>query len=113
MLELRYVVDHLDEVRAQLARRGPKAAASLELVSELAHKRRGLTQRVDALRAQQNDANAAMAKLDKKSDAFRERRDALRAIAQEVKALEPQQRELEAELEALMLLLPNLPSPHV
>jgi seryl-tRNA synthetase len=51
-----------------------------------------------------------MAKLDKQSDEFRARRDALKAIAQESKPLEAELREAEAELEQALLLVPNMPS---
>jgi seryl-tRNA synthetase len=110
MLELRYVVDHLAEVRAALLRRGPAAAATLEAITELAERRREVIGRLEALRKQQNEANQAMAALDKKGDEFRARREALKAIAQESKPLEAQQRTLELELEQALLLVPNLPS---
>src|SRR5689334_3162307 len=110
MLELRYVVDHLPEVRAALLRRGQAAAASLQTLGELAEKRRDVIGRLEALRKQQNEANQAMAALDKQSTEFRARRDALKAIAQQSKPLEAEQRALEQELEQALLLVPNLPS---
>jgi seryl-tRNA synthetase len=112
MLDLRYVVDHLDEVRAALARRGPAAAASLDPIAKLSERRKAVIQRLESLRAQQNEANQAMAKLDKQSDEFRARRDALKAIAQESKPLEAELRAAEAELEQALLLVPNIPSEH-
>src|SRR5688572_16324565 len=108
MLDLRYVVDHLPEARAALLRRGPAAARSLDAIAEQAERRRGLIVRLDGLRAEQNEANAAMAKADKKSPEFAARRDALKAVAQNVKALEAELRELEAGLEPLLLAVPNL-----
>ena len=78
MLDLRYVVDNLDEVRAALSRRGPAAAQTLDAIGALAEERSRVIQRVQALREEKNAANADMAKLDKKSDAFKERRDALK-----------------------------------
>ncbi|HMI91621.1 MAG TPA: serine--tRNA ligase [Polyangiales bacterium] len=110
MLDLRYVVEHLPEARAALMRRGPAAARSLDAIAEQADRRRGLIMRLDALRSEQNDANAAMAAADKKSAEFGARRDALKAVAQSVKALEAELRELEAGLEPLLLAVPNLPS---
>jgi len=35
MLDLRYVVDHIDEVRAALSRRNPQTAASLDAITDL------------------------------------------------------------------------------
>jgi seryl-tRNA synthetase len=112
MLELRYVVDHLAEVRKALARRGPMAAASLDAIGALSARRGDAIKRLEALRAQQNDANQAMAKLDKQSDEFRARRDALKAISQETKQLEAELRAAEGELEQALLLVPNIPGEH-
>src|SRR6185312_1443424 len=88
MLDLRYVMDHLDEVRAALSRRGPAAAQTLDAIGSLAEERSRVIQRVQALREEKNAANADMAKLDKKSDAFKERRDALKRISDESKELD-------------------------
>jgi len=113
MLDLRYVVDHLSEVRAALDRRGPAAAQTLDAISALAEERSRVIQRVQALREEKNAANAAMAKLDKQSDAFKERREALKRISDESKQLEVDERRVNQELEALLLLVPNLPDPSI
>ena len=113
MLDLRHVVDHLPEVRAQLLRRGPQAVSGLDAIAQLAERRRVLIMRLDALRAEQNDANAAMAKADKKSAEFGERRDALKRTAQEVKALETELRVVEADVEGELLAVPNVPAKQI
>jgi len=112
MLELRHVVEHMSEVRGALQRRGPGALASLQSIAVLAERRKQVIVKLESLRQQQNEANQSMAKLDKQSDEFRARRDALKKIAGEVKPLESEQREVEAELELALLLVPNLPSEH-
>ena len=109
MLELRYVVDHMAEVRAALLRRGPNAARSLDSIVALGERRGAVISRLEALRQHQNEANAEMAKLDKKGEAFIARRDALKQIAQDSKKLEVEQREVEAEIEQALLAVPNLP----
>jgi seryl-tRNA synthetase len=113
MLDLRYVVDHLTEVRAALTRRGNAAASSLDAIAELAQTRSRVIQRAQALREEKNEANAAMAKLDKQGDAFKERREALKRIADESKHLEIEEKRVNQELEALLLLVPNLPDPAI
>jgi seryl-tRNA synthetase len=40
MLDLRYVLDNLDQVRAALLRRGPQQAALLDRIGELAKARK-------------------------------------------------------------------------
>jgi seryl-tRNA synthetase len=113
MLDLRYVVEHLDEVRASLARRGPDAGKSLEPIAALAERRTAVIARLQALREEKNEANSAMAKLDKTSDAFKERRESLKRISDEAKELEAEQREVETALDNVLLMLPNLPAPNV
>src|ERR1700754_5352280 len=68
MLDLRYVVENLDTVRAQLARRSPAAAACLDEIAELSHRRVEVIKQLEALRQEKNAANEAMAKADKKSE---------------------------------------------
>jgi seryl-tRNA synthetase len=113
MLDLRYVVDNLDEVRAGMRRRGAEAAKSLDAIAALAERRSQVIQRLQALREEKNQANADMAKLDKQSEAFKARRDALRRISDDTKALEAEERGVQAEIEAVLLYLPNLPAPNV
>ena len=49
MLELRYVVEHLDEVKAGLSKRGPDAAAPLEAIGEIAKERREAITQMEAM----------------------------------------------------------------
>ncbi|HEY8432639.1 MAG TPA: serine--tRNA ligase [Sandaracinaceae bacterium] len=113
MLDARYVTDHLDDVRARLATRGPAATASLERIAELAPERSAVITRVEALRAERNEASAAMAKLDKKSPEFAERRAALKELGDRIKELEAERDRIEAELNELVLHVPNLPHESV
>ncbi len=112
MLDLRYVVEHLAEVRESLARRGPDAGRSLEPIAALAERRTVVIARLQALREEKNEANAAMAKLDKGGDEFKQRRESLKRISDESKELEAEQREVEAALDRVLLMLPNIPAPN-
>ncbi|MCA9583660.1 MAG: serine--tRNA ligase, partial [Myxococcales bacterium] len=67
----------------------------------------------EALRAERNDASKAMASLDKKGPEFAERRDALKRLGNEIKALEDSLGQVLGELEELVMALPNLPDPSV
>ena len=110
MLDLRYVVENLDTVRAQLARRSAGAAASLDAIAELARSRVEVIKQLEALRQEKNAANEAMAKADKKSEEFAHKRDAMKRVSEQSKALELDLRELEDKIEAALLVVPNLPS---
>jgi seryl-tRNA synthetase len=111
MLDLRFVTENLAEVRAALGRRGFGDEAALTRLEELAGRRRALIGEVERLRAERNDASAAMSRLDKKSSEFAEKREALRALGDRIKELEVDRTAAEGELEGLLLELPNLPHP--
>jgi len=111
MLDLRFFRENLDEVRAGVARK--KFACDLDAIVELDERRRSIIQEAEEKRAAQKAANAEMAKLDKKSDAFREKVAEMRTLAGEVKALQSRQAEAEAAWEAAFLGIPNLPDASV
>ncbi len=98
-------------MRAALARRGAGVAAGLDRVIELDERRRALIPRLEELRARRNAAADAIA-LAKRSG-----EDAAAAIAEQ-RELGVREKELtqgltavEAELDAALLPLPNLPDP--
>lgn len=111
MLDLKYFRDNLDLIRAGIARK--KFACDLDAIVALDERRRRIIHETEEKRAAQKAANAEMAKLDKKSDAFQEKVAAMRSLAAEVKALQTQQSEIEAEWEKAFLGVPNIPDPSV
>jgi len=113
MLDLRYVVDHLDEVQAALGRRSAAAAETLAPIAELGKKRRELIVAVETKAQQRNAANEAMAKADKKSPAFAEKREELKRLSGEIKDAEKGLAEVEGEVQKLLAIVPNLPDASV
>ena len=111
MLDARYVSDHLDEVRAQLARRSPEDAALLDAVAELAKKRRELVQATEKLQAARNAASDTMAALAKSGDreAMQARREELKKLSEDVKRGETELAEVESAIEERLLAIPNVP----
>jgi len=108
MLDLRYVTENLDAVRANLASRSEKDAALLGPIAALAERRRELIGRAEARAAERNSASKAMAQADKKSDEFAAKRAQLKSLSAEVKQLEREQTELQAQLDEAMSHIPNL-----
>lgn len=108
MLDLKYVVEHLDDVAARLSTRGGRV--DLEPLKDLATRRRAAVTARDQARAEQKTV----------SDGFRqpgvtpERREELRAsskaLGERISVLEAEVTELEAGLQDVLLNLPNLPS---
>ena len=108
MLDLRFVVENLDEVRTQLARRGSIPEA-LDSIRERSDVRKKIIAELEQLRAKRNEVSAQMASVDKKSEEFAKVREAMKAVGDLIKTLEPRLKEIETELETLLLYLPNLP----
>ncbi|MBK7396557.1 MAG: serine--tRNA ligase [Myxococcales bacterium] len=113
MHDLRQIVDHLEEARAALARRGPKHAALLDGLGELRARRSAGIQARDSKIQSQKAASAEMAKAKKGTPEFDARREALRALSDEIKALEADSKAVEAQIEEILLGVPNLPDPSV
>jgi len=113
MLDLRYVVDNLEEVRAALARRGPGATAALDEIARLRGERSAGIQARDGKIQQQKAESEAMAKAPKNTPEFAQKRDQLKALSGEIKELEGKVAAVEAQLTELLLGVPNLPDPSV
>lgn len=110
MLDLRHVSENLSDVKTGLSRRGFSDTALLDRLGALAEERKTVITSVESLRQARNEASDAMAKVaDKKSDEFQSKRQQLRSLGDEIKAGEAKQGEVEAELETILLNLPNLP----
>jgi len=111
MLDARYVSEHLDEVRALLARRSPEDAALLDGVADLARKRRELVTTTEKLQSERNTASDGMAELAKSGnrEAMQARREDLKKLSEDVKRRETELAELEAAIEEKLLGIPNVP----
>ena len=111
MLDLRLIRREPAAVRAALARRGPDLAERVDRLVDLDAQWREAVQASEGLRAEQKAASEEVA-LGK-----RERRDVsgqldrLKALSSDVKATAEAARLAEAELQELLMTLPNLPDP--
>ena len=107
MLDLRQIDRDPQKFQTQLARRG--SDYSLDVVADLSLKRRSLITRSDELRHQKSQTEASMKSADKKSPEFAQFRDQMRAVAQEIKTLTQDLKDVEAQIGDALLVLPNLP----
>jgi len=113
MLELRHVVDHIEEVRAGLLKRGAEAAAPLEAIAEMARERRETITQMEAMAQERNQANAEMAKLPKGTPEFQAKRESLGQLSNRIKELQKRVTDVEARIEQALLGVPNIPDPVV
>ena len=109
MLDLRYVVDNIDKVRAALGRRNQQAVASLDAIAALASQRSDFIVAAERKAADRNVANKEMAKLPKDSLEFADRRERLRVLSEEIRALEKQRDGVELQISDYLMGVPNLP----
>ena len=105
MLDVRAIREDPDRFRKGLARRN--LADAVDLILALDERRRQLTVRVEELRAEQNRSSKAIGRAEGE-DKQRLIGEVARVSA-EVKELEPQLEQVEAELSDLLARTPNLP----
>jgi seryl-tRNA synthetase len=114
MLDLRAVASDFESFERRLARRGEGAVQALAPVKALAARRRELNVLIEKQKVEQGAANAKIRDLMKTDKAAGEKaRGDLRALGDAVKASEKELGEVEAEIERLLLLVPNPPHESV
>lgn len=105
MLDRRYVLDHLDEVKRKTAARGDDF--DFDRLVALATERKDAQARFESLRAEQKSASGGMRELQPGSDEFHALRAKLKEMSDEAKRLEERAKEVDGELTDLLLTLPN------
>jgi seryl-tRNA synthetase len=115
MLDFRKVGADLEHFQVQLARRPGFDAALINRVQDLWQARASVIQETQQAQQRRNELNKDMKRVmregsdEEKSTA----RTEAKAVSERVKALEAQTKEVEGQLEALMLEIPNVPHPSV
>jgi len=112
MLDFRYVTEHLDAVRTALQTRGA-VPEGFDRLTDLVQRRRHAIIEGEARKRALNEASTAIGKLPKNSPEQAEARTRARALGDEAKAFEAEQKQHEAEIEAMLLTVPNLPHASV
>lgn len=113
MLDLRRIRSDPEGVLMRLRRRNP--SLSLSRLLALDEERRGLQRELDEIRRRQNEGSDRLAELSRAGQTpEREKLLAeLKGLAEEKKRLEERLSQVEAELEAELLSLPNIPHDSV
>jgi seryl-tRNA synthetase len=114
MLDLKAVASDPESFERRLARRGPDVAMLLKPVKDLAGRRRELNVMLEGLKKEQSAANARVGQLMRTDrSAGEQARTEARRFGDEVKAKEDLLHSVEAEIERLLMLVPNLPQESV
>ena len=114
MLDLKAVAQDFEGFEKRLARRGEAAVQALGPVRPLAARRRELNVALEKQKKDQSEANAKIRELMRTDKAAGEKaRAELRKLGDDTKATETALAEVEAEIERLLLLVPNPPHESV
>jgi seryl-tRNA synthetase len=109
MLDPAYVREHMDDVRTGLGNRGLKADAELEQLATLEARRRRLIPELEGLKRDQNAAGDEVARAKRQGQDASHIFTANKARAQQIRQIEIQLDQVEAQRSMLLMTLPNLP----
>jgi seryl-tRNA synthetase len=115
MLDSRFVSseEERSEARRRLAQRGGEAALAFDRWVHAEGNRRTKKVALESQKRQRNDANDVMRRLDKTGTEFAVAREQLRHLSESIRGLEEELAPMEAQCEALLLDIPNVPHPSV
>ena len=108
MLSLRFIRENPDLVRQAVAKR--RDTAPVDEILALDERRRALLSESESLKALRNQTSQQIARMKEKPAALIEE---MRRTSDRIKALDAETAEVEAELERLLLYVPNVPHPSV
>jgi len=114
VIDLKLLRQDSAQVRAALARRGdPALGPLLDQLADLERARREVLSRTEALKAERNTASEEVARRKKAREPAEDLLERLKESGEEVRALDARVRQVEADLDALLLQVPNLLLPEV
>jgi seryl-tRNA synthetase len=111
MLDLNYLRDNIDAARQRLADRG--FLLDVQTFQALDGERKTVIYDVERLRQQRNTSSEEIAKLLKEKVDVTDKRNEMKAVAQQIKDKEEALRAIEEKLHQFAAVIPNLPDPEV
>ena len=111
MLDLKFIRANLDKVKEMLKNRGQDL--DLSLFDRIDRERRELLGGLESLRHQRNRVNEEIVAMKKNGDDASQIIDEMKKVSSEIKAKEKQLSEIEAQLDPLLMVIPNMPHESV
>ncbi|MBM4331791.1 MAG: serine--tRNA ligase [Deltaproteobacteria bacterium] len=111
MLDLKFVREHLKEVKEKIGRRGE--AIDWDLFIRLDSERLEIMQEAESLRAQRNQASDLIAEKKKKKREASQEISRMKDVSSRIKDLETRLSAQEKDLRNLLMVLPNIPHESV
>ncbi|MFC7370847.1 serine--tRNA ligase [Fictibacillus iocasae] len=112
MLDLKFVRANFEDVKRSLSKRG-EDLSGLDRFEELDHRRRELIGETETLKSKRNEVSKQVAEFK------REKKDAdalileMREVGDKIKVIDEELRQVEEDLNGIMLTLPNIPHESV
>jgi seryl-tRNA synthetase len=113
VLDLKRIREDPEGVKAALRRRGPEQDAEIDRVLAADARRRELLAEVEQLKAERNQISEQVSQLKRSGGDAETLIAQSRALGERIAELDDQVRTVEAEQEAALLLVPNLPDADV
>ena len=110
MLDIRLIRENPEKVKAAMKTRNKDMDALVDEILEIDKKVRELTQKADALKAQQNAASKDIPRIKKEGGDISEIMTKMNAIKEEVKVLDAEKAVLAEKQKTMMYEFPNVPS---
>lgn len=111
MLDLKYVVDHLEEVKAAMKTRS--GAYDVDVVGRLDARRREILRQAEAMKAERNRVTDEIARLKREKKNADELIAAMKKDNEVIKSLDDELAPVEAELRTALMSIPNMPDASV
>ena len=111
MLDINLIREEPDLVRQALEKR-QLSPSPVDQILVLDEKRRSLIQDVETMRSERNSVSKEIGRM-KDKDARQEKIDAMRALGEKIDALDSELNRVDADLQALLAEIPNIPDPEV
>lgn len=111
MLDLKVIRGETERVKAAMARR--KENVDIDAVIALDDKRRSLLFEAEGLKAKQNEVTKQIPVMKKEGKDTTSLLEEMKALSAKIKELDVKTREVEAELNKMMLTIPNIPEDDV
>src|SRR3990172_12979936 len=109
MLDLKFIREHFETVRKGAEAKGMRVNLG-EIISR-DERRRALIQEGEALKAQRNEVSGSIGKLKKEGKDAESAIREMETVKSRIQTIDAQWRELEGQVAALLLTVPNVPHP--
>ncbi len=115
MIDIKLLINNPEEVKAKLSSRSPKLAQDAQAVLDLHLKYKTLLTEVETLRAKRNELSKKIGQIRaaQGAQAAEEATKDANAIKETMQARETDMNNIKAEIDNLMLMIPNLPADGV